>query len=263
MLGYGIEVFTIMQTEAIPLYLDWSFWAVIVAFIAVILSQIPPIKELLKRAKLDLEVYSKISITHKVGNPNLQLHLIISNIGGRNIRIKDICVSLSRDGRELVSLPAQNFLQNQNDQNTLLFTTFSLAPHQEWAHITNFLNFFDRVEEKKYQDIEGEMIADFRAKAKGLDVEKRVSIEHPEDLVSRAFDFFNSKFIWQSGEYQMNINVMTSNDVANIAKQFRFTVFETHTEQLKAITEQYKIGGGIYRTPEKVQMSVILPISEA
>ncbi len=171
-LDYQVEEITIMQGTEIPLYLDWSFWAVIVAFIAVLLSQIPPIKELVKKAKLDLEVYSKISITHKVGNPNLMLHLIITNIGGRNIRIKDICVSLSRDGKVLFLLPAQNYLQNQNDQNTLLFTTFSLVPNQEWAHIANFLNLFDRVDEKKYQDIEGDMIADYRAKAKELETKE-------------------------------------------------------------------------------------------
>jgi len=133
-----------MAGTEIPIYLNWSFWAVVVAAIAVVLSQIPPIKELLKKGKLDLEVYSKTSITHRVGNPNLQLHLILSNVGGRNIRIKDITVSISRDGNNLATLPAQNYLQNQNDQSTLLFTTFSLKPGEEWAHITNFLNFFNR-----------------------------------------------------------------------------------------------------------------------
>ena len=57
-----------MVESEIPLYFNWSFWAVVVAAIAVFLSQIPPIKELIKSAKLDFEVYSKISITHKLGN---------------------------------------------------------------------------------------------------------------------------------------------------------------------------------------------------
>ena len=44
-----------MTETEIPLYLNWSFWAVVVAVIAVILSQIPPIKELIKKVTLDLE----------------------------------------------------------------------------------------------------------------------------------------------------------------------------------------------------------------
>jgi len=45
-------------------YQDWTFWAVLVAAIAIILSQIPPIHVLIKRAKLDMELYSRINITH-------------------------------------------------------------------------------------------------------------------------------------------------------------------------------------------------------
>ena len=139
-----------MQATEVPFYLNWSFWAVFVAFIAVILSQVPPIKQLIKKAKLDLEAYSKISITHKLGNPNLQLHLILTNSGGRDVRVQDISILLSRDNKEVDNLPALNYLQNQNDKNTLLFTTFSLSPNQEWAHITNFLNMYNREDEKKY-----------------------------------------------------------------------------------------------------------------
>lgn len=251
-----------MSTEAIPLYLNWSFWAVAVALTAIVLSQLPPISQLIKKAKLDLEVYSKISITHKVGNPNLQLHLIITNIGGRNVRVKDIVVSLKRDEKDLATLPAQNYLQKTNDTSNLLFTTFSLTPNKEWAHITNFLNFFDRVEGKKYQDIEGEMLTDYRNKARELEEEKGHMLEHPKELIDKAFDFFNLKFIWESGEYLMKIDVFTTNSVANISKKFRFTIFETHTEQQKEITEQYKYGGGIWWDPKDVNTTVILPIAE-
>lgn len=161
-----------MQDIAIPLYMDWKFWAVVISFAALVLSQLPPVHIMLKRAKLELELYSKISITHKLGNPNLQLHLILNNIGGRRVRIKDIKVSISKDGKHLMELPAQNYLQNQNDQNTVLFTTFSLNPSDEWAHITNFLNFFSRDDEKEYQEIEGSLLADFRAHKKILKMMK-------------------------------------------------------------------------------------------
>ena len=253
-----------MQSTEIPFYLDWSFWAVFIAFIAVFLSQIPPIKQLIKKAKLDLEAYSKISITHKLGNPNLQLHLILTNTGGRNVRVKDISISISRDGKEITTLPALNYLQNQNDQNTLLFTTFKLEPSQEWAHITNFLNIYNREDEKKYQHIEGEMIADYRKNKKELDDNKEGhEIEHPKALVDKAFDFFNSKFVWEPGEYNMTIVVKASNDIANTSKKYRFTIFESHTERLKVITDYYKLGGGIWYDPSRLQTSVILPISEA
>jgi hypothetical protein len=261
-----------MQPPSNSLSLDWSFWAVIVAAIAVILSQLPPIKMWFKKAKLDLEVYSKISITNKLGNPNLTLHLILTNIGGRKTRIKDIYVSLSRDGKELPSLPAVNFLQNQNDKNSMLFTNFSLAPHQEWAHITNFLQFFDREEEKEFQNLKKDMLTDYREQSeliKGEEKdetiikEKTSAIEHPNELTDRALSFFDSKFIWVPGEYLMRVNVLTSDDKANISREYRFTIFESETEQQKGHTKNYKLGGDIWWDPTSVDINTILSIKEA
>ncbi|PKH86926.1 hypothetical protein [Colwellia sp. Bg11-28] len=255
-----------MQAVATPFYLDWSFWAVIVAFLAIFLSQIPPIRTLLKRAKLELELYSKVSISHKLGNPNLQLHLIINNIGGRRVRVKDINVSISRDSAPVVDFPAQTYLQNQNDQNTVLFTTFALEPKQEWAHITNFLNFFNRENEKEYQKIEGDLLSDFRVYKKTTkgkeNTENEDFYEHPDNLVQPVYQFFEKHFCWKAGEYTMNINVVTDSESANITKKYRFTIFESHTDTLTSIKDHFKYGGGTYWNP-KIQTSVVLELTEA
>jgi len=251
-----------MQPASIPFYLNWTFWTVLVALIAVVLSQIPPIHILLRKTRIDFELYSKISLNHKVGNPNLQLHIIINNVGGRKIRVKDITVSILRDGKPIVILPAQNYLQNQNDKSSLLFTTFRLSPSDEWAHIVNFFNFFNRDDEKKYRALEGEMLADFREKSsKFPEVPKRpIVIEN--ELVTPFHEFFKRHFIWNAGEYLMEVNVITDHEPANKTMRFRFTVFESHTEQLKAITEHFKVGGGIWWDPN-ILTAVILDISEA
>ena len=251
-----------MEEVATPLYMNWSFWAVVVAAIAVLLSQLPPIHILIKRAKLEIELYSKISITHKVGNPNLQLHLIINNIGGRKIRIKDITASIERDGKLVATLPGQNYLQNQNDQNTLLFTTFSLRTTEEWAHIINFLNFFNRDDENEYRSLESKMLNDYREKKAALTEEPKTPIEIDDAFVKPFQDFFDKHFIWNAGEFQLKVNVSTDQEKVNISKTYRFTIFESHTEQLKAITEQFKYGGGIWWDPN-IPRSVILEIKEA
>jgi len=126
------------QVANIPLYMDWSFWAVVVAAIALVLSQLPPIHQLLRRAKIDVEPYSRIHISHKVGNPNVSLHLILTNLGGRSIRVKGITLRVTREGKEVSVLSAQNYYQNPSDKSTVLFTSFSLKPKDEWAHIVNF-----------------------------------------------------------------------------------------------------------------------------
>lgn len=233
-----------------------------VAAVAIILSQLPPIHVLIKKAKIDFELYSKISITHKVGNPNLQLHLIIYNIGGRKIRIKDINANIERDGKPLITVPAQNYLQNQSDQNTVLFTTFSLEPSDEWAHIVNFLNFFNREEESEYRKLEAKMLSDVRDKRSQLTEVPKTPIELDTSVVEPFRTFFDKHFSWCAGEYLLKVNIITDQDAANATKEYRFTIFESHEENLKAITEHFKTGGGIWWDPE-IPTSLILVIKEA
>src|SRR4051812_3424142 len=113
-------------------YLDWTFWTVVVSVLAVVLSQLPPVHLLLRSAKLDLELYSRILISHFVGNPNIQIHLILNNVGGKTVKILQANLRLTREGKDISSLPAQNYLQHPADKTTVLFTRFYLKPGEEW-----------------------------------------------------------------------------------------------------------------------------------
>jgi hypothetical protein len=142
------------QVVSVPLYLQWSFWAVVVAVIAIVLSQLPPIYTLLRRAKLDMELYTSILLTHTVGNPNVRLHLILSNVGGRSIKVKGMTLKLKRDGKDVGVLPAETYYQDPGSKTTVLLTRFILKSRDEWAHLVIFLNYFVRADEKKYRNAE-------------------------------------------------------------------------------------------------------------
>lgn len=213
-----------MEVKSIPIYRDWSFWAVIVAVSALVLSQLPPIHILLKSAKLDFELYSKISLTHKVGNPNLQLHMIIINDGGSNVRIKGIEATVIRDGKKVAVLPAQNFLQKATDKNNVLFTSFSLKPNEEWGHIVNLLNFFDRNEEKVYRKHEEKLKSDLVEKRKLSKENKNKLLQADSINVEPFHKFFADHFIWTSGEYELIVKVITDTEKANIEKSYRFNL---------------------------------------
>ena len=251
-----------MEVTATPIYFDWPFWAFIVAFVALVLSQLPPIHILLKNAKIDFELYSKVSLSHKVGNPNLQIHIIINNIGGRKVRIRDIKANITRDGNKVADLPAQNFLQNPSDTNTVLFTSFSLIPNEEWGHIVNLLRFFGRDEEREYRELEGRIKSNIFEKRKQIQGELKELIEASPENVEPFHAFFNQRFIWVAGEYELKVKVITDNVEANTEKNYRFTVFEYYEKELRKITEEYKYGAGIY-WDSSTPANVILDIKEA
>src|SRR5215469_794836 len=92
-----------------PFYLDWKFWSAVAAWIALLLTQLPPLRVLFRRAKLDAETSSRMVLDHKVGNPNAALNLVLTNIGGRDIRIKEIAL-LFRRGTEEFRLEGRSYI---------------------------------------------------------------------------------------------------------------------------------------------------------
>lgn len=238
------------QVTTAAFYHDPAFWTVIVSFIAVILSQIPPIHILFRKAKIDFELFSNILLSHKIGNPNLEANLFISNIGGRKVRIKKIEASIERDGTHVITLPAKNYFQNPDDQNSTMLTTFSLSPNEEWSHNLTFLNFFNREEEQEYQRIEADMRSDYAEQTREQEEDPKNLIEHPKEQVERALNFFEKKFMWEPGDYKLTLNIETDRTSANISKTFNFILFESKSDQLKEITKRYHHGAGIWWTPD-------------
>lgn len=234
-----------MTEVTIPLYLNWSFWAVVIATSALLLSQLPPIHMLLKRAKLDIELYSRIHITHKTGNPNLSLHLILNNIGGKVVKIKGISATIKRNGKQIAILPAQNYLQNLNDKTTILLTSFSLKPKEEWAHNVTFLNYFSRNEEKEYRSAESDLRENIFGKQK-LQQNKDVLIEADSEYLPPFMKMFNDKFLWSADEYEIQVSLEAKPEKANIQKSYRFTLFESDAEELSKHKDDFKYGDGIY-----------------
>ncbi|MCX5891338.1 MAG: hypothetical protein NTY36_18105 [Deltaproteobacteria bacterium] len=234
------------QTLSTPLYLDWSFWAVIVAATAIVLSQLPPIYSVVRRGRLDMEVYSRMFINHKIGNPITQLYFILTNIGGRNIRINGIALTLKRDGKDLIILPAQNYLQDPNNPKTaLLFTRFTLKSKEEWARMVNFFNYFSRKDENGYRSAQYNLQQNIFSKRQIPENKDRV-VEADNEYVTKFINMFNEKFIWQSGEYEIQISVKTSIDKLSFEKSYRFTLFESDSSELSKSKNDYKLGDGIY-----------------
>ena len=231
--------------QHVPWYLDWSFWAVAIAALALILSQFSPIHKLIGRAKLTLELYSRMHVTHKIGNPNLQLHVIVSNVGGRSVRVKGFTAKLKRDGKDITALPAQGYLQESIDKNAILFTGFRLKSKEEWSHTVNFFNHFSRTEEKRYRTAELALKSDIIEKRKLPENKDRLVVEADAKYVPPLDKLFEEKFIWFPGEYELEISVVTSDKKVTAEQKYRFTLFESDSADLSKVKDDYKYGDGI------------------
>jgi hypothetical protein len=242
-----------------PFYLDWKFWSAVIAVIALVASQFPPVLPRLWRGRLAIEVNSRIVVGHKVGNTNVSMYVGLTNAGGRALRVRAITLRLKRDGKELTSLPAKNFHEKAGDKDSVLFVPFSLKREESWAHIVNFLNFFDRQTEKHFRESERAMRASIGAKLKARpssDQDFPVSAEPA--LVAPFLAMFDQMFVLDPGEYIAELVVSTPEKETAFKKAYRFTLYESDTEEMKRQRDDYHLGAGVYFDPLIPPISVAL-----
>lgn len=238
-----------MDTSAIiPFYQDWMFWSFIVSGIAVVLSQSPPIRILIRPKRLDVEVHNMVNVTHKAGNPNFGIHVSLGNSGGRNLRIKGLRINIQKDGKDLVSLPAVNYFETATDKTSVLFVPFTLKPEEYWSHSVNFLNSFDRATDKKFRESATSLKLDIQKKLRDRPEDDKNDVKGDEALIKPFTDLFNKLFIWEPGEYIFELVVDSLPYSSAFRKMFRFTLFESDTRELKEHIKDYPFGGGIVYT---------------
>ena len=243
-----------------PFYQDWQFWSAVVAAFALVLSQLPPLHVVFRRPKLKCEAFTRIHLTHRVGNPIAQWHLIIENTGGKDIRVKSIELRFSRNGADIITLQAQSYLRTPDAQENVMFTPFRIAQGQEWAHVINFFNLFSRDDEKEFRRIESAMRSDIRSNREAL-VDKSQDVATDLKILGQAMAFFERHFAWEPGEYEAKLKVATDTERANIEKTFRFTMFESESLELRRYTEGYPFGAGVvFNTP--AHTGILVPVSE-
>ncbi len=250
-----------MPTPANPIYLDWQFWSALTAIIAIILSQLPPIHLLLRPRRLEVEVHSRIQITHKIGNPNIGMVVSVRNTGGRELPVRSLQLSISRDGANLGTFPVQNYFETPSSLSSVLFIPFSLRPGESWAHATNFLNFFDRATEKNVRNGQAELMKDIQKKIEARPEENSQAVIAEQELVKPFTDLFNRLFIWTPGEYEITLKVVTAPQSASFSRKYRFTLFESDSSAIVSHTEDYKFGGGLSYDVER-HIAISVPLSQ-
>ena len=249
-----------MTANSAPFYTDWQFWSALAALLALVLSQLPPIHVLLRRAKLRCEAFSRLHLTHKVGNASSHLHLINENVGGRAIRVKTIFLTFQKSGGQPFTLPVQNYLRTPDATDNVMFTPFRLEPGEEWAHVLTFFNLYSREDEKEYRRLESAIRTDILSQKEVPENRDRICEAAPTS-VDLAMKFFDRKFQWSPGEYELELRVQTDRPEADIVRSYRFTLFESESAELRGYSDSYKYGAGVYWVSQ-AQPGILVPIQE-
>jgi hypothetical protein len=215
---------------------------------------------MLRKGKLELDVYEKAHLTHSLGNPNLQFHLIINNIGGQTVTVEGIEVELIFETEQPQKIKAQNFIKNNESIGQVLLTKFRVNAGEEWAHLTNFFNDFTKAEEKESKLFIKKARDDLKKKLK-VKTQDQDMVEISKSLVTGIKSFFDNKFIWEAGEYVIKISILCSDESQNICKSLRLTLFDSDSEELREYTQNYKYGESVVY-PSKLDTGITISLKE-
>jgi hypothetical protein len=235
---------------AAAFYLDWTFWTAVVAGLALVLSQLPPLRVLFRRAALALQPYDRLNVTHYLGNPNVNLHVQLTNTGGRTVRVRSLTLEITRDDGATVTLPAQTFTGPDGTEAAMIFTPLALEPNDEWVSFVSFFVPFSATDEREWKRLAKELRADVNSKrtAYRLQVgeESKEALEADPARVAPLTVFFRAKRFWQPGEYSARLIATCKPTRASVTRQFRFTLFESDVQDLDEREARYKFGAGVY-----------------
>ena len=250
-----------VPTTPAPIYQNWQFWSAIVAFFALALSQLPPVYLWFRPRRLEVEVHSRLQVTHKVGNPNVGMYMSVRNTGGRELRILSMKLAVARDGTPLGTFPAQTYFESPSSQSSVLFVPFSLKPGETWAHGTNFVQSFDRATDKLYRESESALWADVHRKIAARPKDCQEAVRAEAELVKPFLDLFDRLFVWLPGEYVIELIVDTTPGSASFGRQYRFTLYESESAELRSHTDDYVFGGGLKYNVDR-HVGVLVPLSQ-
>lgn len=247
-----------------PFYTDWKFWSAFFAGVAILLSQLPPLYQLLRRRRIHVEGYQQIVVTHKVGNPNLALYVSIANVGGRQVTIRNMRFRIRREGEPEFILNGAGYYQSPAANQTVFLPAFRLSPGEEWQHIVLFVAPLSRDEDRELRKFQEALRNDILAKRANL-IDKSVDVPANPEAVSPLLQYFDGKFRWKAGEYSAALEVSAQPQRVSSSRKFRFTLFESDCSALERMREEFKLGYWVLFDPPPTplrQAGVVVALTE-
>ncbi len=240
-------------------------WKAIIALLALILSQLPPIKQMLKGKRLRMVVADIAQLFHLFGNTNLSLWIDLENVGGKTITIRRIKSILARREEMSQTLTAKTYYVTESFSRDrvveLPFAEIALKAGEKWSGLIHFWDtqtLSKSVETKlksaisKIRNNVIEKVSQQNNEMASVPVLNRPLVEADSELLQEILEIVKNLGKIEEGEYELLVAVYEEPDHSPFKIQgFDLTVFESDVKDIFEDTEDYKYGFGIHLPSRK------------
>lgn len=230
----------------------WTAISSIVAIIALILSQIPPIKTWFKIKKPLITTSPSLSISHYFGSPDIILYISLENESSQPIKIKKMELSIKKLRYEVITIDAFTVFEKLDSPIQKAFSPFTIKSESEWSHNVKFFSPFKNSDEKEYKRLFYDTRDHFNKKQKLAQNEKTESIinqtqptEIPDNLSRELDEFYKSNIFWEEGDYEITLNIITGDNSTSSSTNFSILLLERDIIELNDVFSRYKYGNTI------------------
>lgn len=229
-----------------------SFWtaaSAIAAFIALVLSQLPPIRTYFGNKKPLLTTAPVIGISHYLGAPNIQLYINIENEYPKPLKIKKISMMVERYGEQIIELQAYTVFEKIDSNIQKIFTPFTIRPETDWGNNVSFYTPFVGDKEQKIKEIQYKIRKSINSKRAQLQITEENNLKATnqlliadEDNVKDAMDFYYENRFWETRDYSIKLKIITDSPETSVELDFSFFLNSIEKNELDEIADRYKYG---------------------
>jgi hypothetical protein len=268
--------------------MDWSFlkdpavWSALIAVLALILSQLPPLPQLLAGEKVQATLRDRLGLFHFLGNLSIQYFVDIENMGSTSVPVRAIACFIVDQQNNTLTLPVQNYFSRAasvSGYQDVPFSPISLKPGEHWAELVRCYNDWSEGQEREQNNIVSSIQKNifqkqhqrFTVPAPGIgrsppNWPTQAPIEADDSLVKDAIAFFKKNFKLDIGNYHLLVAIKKDETAILSVKGVSFTIYESQIQALRSHVDDYKVGVGIYVPISDPQKSVFVrlrPIEES
>jgi hypothetical protein len=227
---------------------DLKFWSFLLSVIAVVLSQLPPIKFWLADVSLHARVSNQIHLRNTVGLIDFGSQILLTNTGNRALSIRNIELTLESPSKTLTKLRGDSFIELMGDGSTTIsypIGIVELKSGDTWSHYVYFIRNRTPSTLEKLQDLQVRISKDILKKGLEGAFDPRLKEATP-DAVKPALEQFNANFDLDKGDYYLTFRFLGQKDQLLAEERLRLPIYDFHLSLLKSQTDEYKYGYGIY-----------------